>query len=321
MRKAKYMQANTATELQPSLQTAQVLVNLKSGRGTQHPDVQDLQDAFEAHGISAAITRLKPGDDIPAIAAELARNGAGLVVAAGGDGTICGVASGLVGTDTVMGVIPLGTFNYFGRSLDIPETIEEAVAVIARDHRKSLPVGVINGRVFLNNTSLGIYPQILRTRETVYARWGRSRIAAYWSVMKTMMRLPRRLKLTVTTKDEQREVKTSLLFAVSNAFQLRQMGLEGAECIENGELAVLIAPNVGRLGLLKNGLALMLGRAQRNQDFELLCAQSLHITAKQKSLLVARDGERTRIKAPFDLELRQGALTVLTPHGDDGAVR
>ena len=84
---------------------------------------------------------------------------------------------------------------------------------------------------------------------------------------------------------------------------------------------MLIAPNAGRLGLLKNGLALMLGRAQRDQDFDLLCAQSLHITCKRKSLLVARDGERTRIKGPFDLELRQGALTVVTPHGEDGVVR
>lgn len=317
------MQANKAPDLQPDMPAlkAQVLVNLKSGRGAGHPDIQDLQRAFEDNGIDAQIIRLTPGEDIPARAAQLARDGADLVVAAGGDGTICAVASGLVGTQTAMGVIPQGTFNYFGRSLDIPEDAVEAIAVIARNRRKALPVGIINDRVFLNNASLGIYPQILRTRETVYARWGRSRVAAYWSVLKTMLRLPRRLKLQVTVDGETREIKTSLLFAVSNAFQLEQMGLEGAECIEAGQLAVLIAPNAGRMGLLKNGLALMLGRAQRDQDFDLLCAQSLHITCKRKSLLVARDGERTRIKGPFDLELRQGALTVLTPHGEDGVVR
>ena len=301
------MQANTAPDLQTDAAPlkAHVLVNLKSGRGSGQPDVQDLERAFREHGIDAHIIRLSPGDDIPARAAQLARDGAELVVAAGGDGTICGVASGLVGTQTVMGVIPLGTFNYFGRSLDIPETAPE----------------IINDRVFLNNASLGIYPQILRTRETVYARWGRSRVAAYWSVLKTMVRLPRRLKLQVTVDGETREIKTSLLFAVSNAFQLEQMGLEGAECIEAGQLAVLIAPNRGRIGLLKNGIALMLGLAQRDQDFDLLCAQSLHITCNRKSLLIARDGERTRIRGPFNLELRQGALKVLTPGGEDGVVR
>ncbi len=317
------MQAMTALEPQtvPHTMRAHVLMNLKSGRGSDHPQIHDLEQAFAAHGITAEIIRLKPNDDISARASKLAREGADLVVAAGGDGTICGVASGLVGTQTTMGVIPMGTFNYFGRSLNIPETASEAIAVIARNHRKSIPVGVINDRVFLNNTSLGIYPQILRTRETVYARWGRSRIAAYWSVLKTMLRLPRRLKLQITVDGKTREVKTSLLFAVSNAFQLEQMGLEGLECIEKGKLAVLIAPNSGRLGLLKNGLALMLGRAQRHHDFELMCADHMHITCKRKSLLVARDGERSRISGPFHLEMRQGALTVLTPDGDDGGVR
>ncbi|MGS4983273.1 Diacylglycerol kinase family enzyme [Pseudosulfitobacter pseudonitzschiae] len=317
------MQANTAPDLQTDATPlkAHVLVNLKSGRGSGQPDMQDLERAFREHGIDAHVIRLSPGDDIPARAAQLARDGAELVVAAGGDGTICGVASGLVGTQTVMGVIPLGTFNYFGRSLNIPETAPEAIEVIARNRPKELPVGLINDRVFLNNASLGIYPQILRTRETVYARWGRSRVAAYWSVLKTMVRLPRRLKLQVTIDGETREIKTSLLFAVSNAFQLEQMGLEGTECIEAGQLAVLIAPNRGRMGLLKNGIALMLGLAQRDQDFDLLCAQSLHITCKRKSLLIARDGERTRIRGPFDLELRQGALKVLTPGGEDGVVR
>lgn len=317
------MQATMASEPQtvPQTMRVHVLMNLKSGRGSEKPQIQDLEDAFAAHGITAEIIRLKPKDDISARAAQLAREGAELIIAAGGDGTICGVASGLVGTDAAMGVIPLGTFNYFGRSLNIPETAAEAIAVIAANRRKTIPVGVINDRVFLNNTSLGIYPQILRTRETVYERWGRSRIAAYWSVLKTMMRLPRRLKLKITVDGDTREIKTSLLFAVSNAFQLEQMGLEGIKCIEQGKLAVLIAPNRGRLGLLKNGLALMLGRAQRDHDFELLCADRMHITCKRKSLLVARDGERTRLSGPFDLEMRQGALTVLTPDGEDGGIR
>ncbi|ASM72938.1 MULTISPECIES: diacylglycerol/lipid kinase family protein [Roseobacteraceae] len=317
------MQPMIATGPQTAKQPlrAHVLVNLKSGRGSDHPEIEDLERAFNEYGIAAEIIHLTPGDDIPARAAELASKGAELVVAAGGDGTICGVASGLVDTQTALGVIPLGTFNYFGRSLDIPETVVEAVAVVARNNRRPLPVGIINDRVFLNNASLGIYPQILQTRETVYARWGRSRVAAYWSVLKTMMRLPRQLKLQVTVEGKTREVKTSLLFAVSNAFQMQQMGLEGEECIKAGKLAVLIAPNAGRAGLLKNGLALMLGRAQRNQDFELLCAERLHITCKRKSLLVARDGERSRISGPFDLELRHGALTVLTPDSAVGGVR
>lgn len=306
--------ANSAQQPQAEpVRRAHLLVNVKSGRGSESPRFDDIERAFADQGIEVEITRLGPRDDIAGLARKAAENGAGVVISGGGDGTMNGVASGLVGTDTAMGILPLGTFNYLARSLDIPETLDEAVATIAQGRRVSLNVGMVNDRLFLNNASFGIYPQILRERETVYARWGRSRLAAYWSVLRTMARLPRPLALRISAGGEIFEQNTPLAFAVTNAFQLRQMGLDGAEQIEAGQIALLVAPDVSRARLLLNGLRLMLGLAEKNREFQLICADEIRIEARRKSLLVARDGERTRIKAPFALQMHKGALTVIAP--------
>ncbi len=290
-----------------------ILANTKSGKADKELRLAEVIEGFKSRGIDADLRRLKKGEDFAEIARQEVKAGATMIVAAGGDGTMCGVAQALLDSDTPMGVLPMGTFNYFARSLGIPEDVEGALDVIAQGHRRHTNVATLNDRLFLNNANLGIYPEILRTRENTYARWGRSRIAAYWSVVQTMMRLPKPLQLEITADGQRETLKTPLIFVVSNAFQLQEMGLEGADNIAKGELAVLIAQNAGRLGLLKHGVALLSGRAQRNRDFRFICGKSIVIQSKKKSLLVARDGEREKLASPFKIEMLAGGLQVIAP--------
>lgn len=298
-----------------------VMANSKSGRGSEKQRLSQIMDGLSARGADAVLRSLEKGENFGRATRNEVNKGAQMIIAAGGDGTMSGVAEALMGTDTAMGIVPLGTFNYFARSLGVPEDIEGALDVIACGYRLQTSVGCLNDRLFLNNASLGIYPQILRTRETTYAKWGRSRIAAYWSVVQTMMRLPKPLKLEITVDGQHEIVKTPLAFVVSNAFQLRQMGLEGADCIEQGQLALLIAHNTGRVGLLRNGAALLMGRAEKNRDFRLICAPSLLLQSQRKSLLVARDGEREKMSGPFEAEMRVSALNVIAPEQETQKVR
>nr|WP_281284771.1 diacylglycerol kinase family protein [Roseovarius arcticus] len=217
------------------------------------------------------------------------------------------------GGEASLGIIPLGTFNYFARSLDVPTDIASAVRLLGRGVRRPLRVGDINGRIFLNNASLGAYPSILRTREQTYRKWGRSRIAAYWSVLVTLATLRRPLKLTIEANGERIQRRTPLAFAVNNAFQLDQMGLEGREHIANGRLALFISPDTGRWGMLRSALALAMGRAQRDVDFDMIAADSIRIETHRRSCDVACDGERGRMRAPLELKVVQDALTVIVP--------
>lgn len=298
-----------------------ILANGKSGRASNGQPLAEIAMGLQERGVEVVLRQLKQGEDFASAAREAIRSGAPAIIAAGGDGTICGIAAALVGTQTALGIIPMGTFNYFARSLDIPEDVDGALEVIARNVRHQTNVGSINDKIFLNNTSLGIYPEVLKIREDTYAYWGRSRIAAYWSVLRTMIRLPRPLKIEIVANGHRETLKTPLVFVVSNAFQLRQMGLEGEECIEAGQLALLIAQDTGRFGLLRNGVALLLGIAQRDRNFRLICSEAIDITPRRKSLLVARDGERERMAGPFKVVMRAGALTVIAPPQVQAEVR
>ena len=89
----------------------------------------------------------------------------GVVVAAGGDGTLNAVAHQLMHTDIPMGVLPLGTFNYVARVLNIPLDLIQAAQVIATGNNRQVHVAQINEHIYLNNASLGLYPLFIQKRE------------------------------------------------------------------------------------------------------------------------------------------------------------
>ena len=145
-----------------------VLLNPAAGAAALKADIADL---FRAARSDALIVELRQGQD-PAEAARTAAARASIVVAAGGDGTVSRVASGLIGTAAVLGVLPLGTFNHFAKDLRIPLNLEQAVATIAAGRVESVDVGMVNDRVFLNNSSIGIYPGIIEARVRCVTRCG-----------------------------------------------------------------------------------------------------------------------------------------------------
>lgn len=268
---------------------------------------------------------VKEGSQIETRTRDAVAEGFTTIVAAGGDGTICGVASALRGTDVRMGILPLGTFNYFARSLDIPMDLEPAVKVIVEAHDRALRIATINDQIFLNNASLGAYAAILETREGIYQRWGRSRAAAYWAVVKTLSTVRPPLRLRITVDGETRLVRSPLVFVVNNAYQLTQMAVEGADHIEDGKLVVFIAPDAGRVEMIRMAAIIALGRGLPERKFTVLSGTDIMIERIGRSAghrqAVARDGERERLAGPFRLKVIENALTVLVPEADTGAPR
>lgn len=302
---------------------ARIVVLLNSGSGkrdtSQVPDL--IRAAFKECGTDAEVKLLKHGNDIVEATRQALDDGFETIVAAGGDGTISGVASVLRGSGATMGILPLGTFNYFARSLNIPLDIPEAVRLLTQGVRRQVRIASINDRVFLNNASLGAYPAILKTREEIYRRWGRSRAAAYWSVLVALITLRRPLHLRIEAGDKVIERHTPLVFAVNNAFQLDQVGLDGRDEIAAGRLAVFIAPHTNRWGMLRNSLLLALGLAGKNDNFDLVAAERVRIIESHQSHDVACDGERSKMAAPYELRVIEDELTVLVPASHQDNIR
>ena len=302
----------------------QVVVILNKGSGRQDGTERKsrISDKFKSHGIETHFVEFSPGSDLVKITRKAAQDWPdATIVASGGDGTICGVAAGMVGQSNQMGIIPSGTFNYFARSLNMPETVEEAVDVIAHGKTRATDVSTINDKVFLNNASIGAYAAILQTREGIYQRWGRSRVAAYWSVVKALATLRSPLKLTVTVDGKSFKHRTPLVFVLSNAFQLNQMGLSGEDCIADGGMVLLVAPDTNRWGLFKHAAALGLGLAKRKTDYEMHCGNEIDLEMPHRSRPVARDGELAKMRGPFKLRMKRAALTLIVPPEATDTVR
>ena len=236
-------------------------------------------------------------------AVRRAQQAGGVVVAAGGDGTINAVAQATLGSGCTFGVLPQGTFNYFSRTHGIPAQIAAAMQVLLNEAAQPVQVGLVNDRVFLVNASLGLYPKLLEDREAWKKKLGRSRLVATGAGLMTLLRGYRNLRLRIGVHGETREVRTPTLFVGNNALQMEQFGFPEAQAIDAGELAGITLRPVGRLamlGLLLRGAFGRLGEADQVLNFSFKQLSVLRSRGfGQRHVKVATDGEITRMSLPL----------------------
>ena len=291
------------------------VMNAGSGR-KRHDETRALLERRLAPACAGFEIRVaRRGRDLPGLARQVAAEGFDLVVAVGGDGTQSAVADALAGGDAAMGVLPGGTFNYFARDLGVGETMDAGIDTLLEARAVPVDLGEVNGLHFVNNISFGAYPKILKTREGIYRRWGRSRIAAYWSVLVALRRLRRPMRLTTRVDGQERHLTSALVFVARSAYQLENFGLEGADAIRGGQMVVLIARASRAMPLFRSALRLALGQSARNEDFDMIVTDAIDIETPDRAQLVAHDGEKTRMTSPFRIRVRHGVLRVLCPAG------
>lgn len=295
-----------------------LIANVKSGRRNRDRLDHLRKTLGRVLGAPVAYHAVRGGRGFDAAFAALRGQRAGTVFVAGGDGTISATAQGLRDSGHVLAPLPGGTFNFFVRGLGIPEDIDAAITALAAGRVVRVPVGEVNGRLFLNNASIGLYPAILAAREGIYRSWGRSRVAAYWSVLRTLLRSDHRMHLALDIDGARRELVTPMLFAAINRYQLDQYRLDGAEALDHGYLALFAGRDVSRLARLAGAVRLGLGRARADAEFELLAGREVTVAAPGRRLTVAFDGERRKMELPLALRLRPDALRVLVPQPGAG---
>jgi diacylglycerol kinase family enzyme len=299
-----------------------IVFNVGSGAGKAVDVRRTIEAGCAAAGREAHLMSVDNPQRLRSIAAEAvkrAQDCGGIVVAAGGDGTINAVAQAVLGSGCAFGVLPQGTFNYFSRAHNIPFDTAQALQVLLHEQPQDVQVGRVNDRVFLVNASLGLYPKLLEERENWKHHLGRNRVVAFAAAFATLMGGHRSLRMHIEAQGTRRKMRTPTLFVGNNALQMKQLGFSLAQNISNGELAAIVLKPVRRLamlGLLLRGALGQLGTSERVLSFPF---QSLVISPawpfRTRRIKVATDGEITWLQLPLEFRVAPQPLRLIRPAG------
>jgi diacylglycerol kinase family enzyme len=290
-----------------------VIINGEAGSGHDDAVATSLREKFASHGMNATIVLAKGGEALIAGARKAVDDGAAMVAGGGGDGTQNAVASVLAGTRVRYGVLPMGTLNHFAKDLGIPLDLDGAVRTIATGVPKQVDVGSVNDQVFLNNSSLGLYPDIVRDREHQQSRLGRGKWpAALWATVSALRRYPF-LSVRMQADTTRLARRTPFVFIGNNEYTMEGLAIGARSRLDAGTLALYVAQRPGRLGLLRFAVRALLGGLKEERDFDVLLATEMTIETRHKHLHVAFDGEVQKMSTPLRYRIRPGALTVMVP--------
>jgi diacylglycerol kinase family enzyme len=296
-----------------------IVMNAGSGHNNADDERQIMAEVFKAGGRPFEFLKISDSAEISSVCAravKLATEQGGVVVAAGGDGTINAVAGAVLGAGCPFGVLPQGTFNYFGRVNGIPQDTRAAATALLGASISPVQVGQVNGRLFLVNASLGLYPQLLEDRESWKKQFGRSRFVAFLSGLSTLMQARGQLHLEIELARQTASLRTPTLFVGNNYLQLTRVGIDEnhASAVNRGELTGIALKPIGTLalfGLLARGLLGRLGEADNIDTFSFR-----RLTVKPRGMRrvkVATDGEIEWMKTPLLFEVAAAPLLLMVP--------
>src|SRR3569623_650215 len=296
-----------------------VLLNRGGGTIAADPSIPDkVEAALKAAGIDAD-TELIDGGECEVRAKAAAERGDKIVIVGGGDGSISAAAAALVDSKTALGILPLGTLNHIARDLGIPTDLEEAAKLIAGGSERRVDVAEMNGRIFINNSAIGLYPLMVRDRDVQQKRLGRSkRLAMLVASVRTLARFNHQ-RLTLTVNDDKARVDTPLLFVGNNDYRLDIAAAGKRESLDDGELSVFVMRKKTRRGLIAASIRALFNRAREDDMVSLENVQRLRVDSHRGQLSVSLDGEVVRETPPLDYRIRKGALRVMASLPAEGS--
>jgi diacylglycerol kinase family enzyme len=293
---------------------ASVLLNAAAGLrpGQVQAEAARVRELFAALGVQADVKQVR-GLDLLEKARAAASTDADVVVMGGGDGTISAGAGGLAGTGKPMGVLPLGTLNHFAKDLGIPTELEDAVRTVAQGVAREVDVGEANGRVFVNNSSIGLYPAAVSLRDA----WMEAQSMHKWVAMgraalDTLRRFPV-VRVTLRMSEGGVLVTTPMVFVGNNRYETKLFSLGKRATLDEGELWVYLAREAGRWGLVRLALRALVGRLDDSRDFQGLGLREMLVEDRRRVVEVAFDGEVCDLAPPIRYRIRPRALRVMVP--------
>lgn len=291
-----------------------VIINRGAGTGCTPEWAQELAAKFRAGAVEPRVTLAGSGAEVIEATRRAINDGARTIVAAGGDGTINAVASKLIGTGTRLGVLPLGTLNHFSKDLRIPQDLDDAVRNVIAGHSEMIDVGEVNGKLFLNNSSIGLYPDMVVRREAEQRRHGIGKWRAFFRAARAVFRIYPFMQVGLTVDGERHDYRTPCVFVGNNEYLMNGLELGERKRMDAGVLSVYIVESRKRTALFTMALRALFGRLRPAGDFQARLATEIVIETRQPRMRVSTDGEVTMVDAPLRYRIRPAELNVIVPN-------
>lgn len=257
---------------------------------------------------------LAPDDDVAAIARERAGSGAPALGMAGGDGSLGAVAGEALEHNVPFVCVPFGTRNHFARDLGLD--CDDPVSVLDAfrgGEERPVDVGMVDGRVFLNNVSLGLYASLVHDpgHDT------KNRLAAALRMIPAAFGKSRRpLDLTVEVEGRTERRSALVLLVANNDYALDAISDLGQRTrLDEGCLHAYVVEAVGSWRLVGLFARALSGRIGPTEGWVEWTSKRFEVAAKRHRVHVAIDGEPDVLTPPLVFEIRPRALGVLIPAG------
>jgi YegS/Rv2252/BmrU family lipid kinase len=284
--------------------------NPSSGLKMPEAEQDALQQAATEAGLE--VIGIARGLDCADVIRRRMQEGTRLFVAAGGDGTINTIVQPLVNTDAILGVIPVGTYNHFAKDLGIPLAWRDALDVIVSGATKPIDTARVNERFFVNNVSMGLYPELVARREEKgrdYPRW-KARLRAAFA---TLRKYPH-IAVTLDSENHHEVIRTHVLMISNNSYDLSRLGIEAPRmALEEGRLSVYWLPHVRRLALTSFVAHYLAGRVHTAPGFRSFRTSRVRVNASKKRLHLGVDGEVVTMEMPLTITIVPQSLSVKVP--------
>lgn len=295
-----------------AIKSAALIVNPHSGRAWNRATPDEIGSLLSSAGIKSSIALVRRGESAAVLARDAVRQGFETIVACGGDGTVSAVASAVTGTEAALGIIPGGTLNHFAKDLHIPLDMEAAAQVISRGKIEKVDAGEVNGKCFVNNSSLGIYPSIVITRERRRRMGGNKWVALGLAILRVVRRYPF-VDVRISAKGECIAERTPFVFVGNNEYEISGLNIGSRRSLNSGRLYLYVPAPVSRAGLVALAISALLGRADKGRRLQVFSVDEAWIETRRRRVHVAKDGEVLHLNAPLHYRARPGDLKVIVP--------
>jgi diacylglycerol kinase (ATP) len=275
--------------------TSLLIMSPKAGSMT--PEIEaKLRKAFDG----SQIVEFDPKMDLEKLVSPRAT-----IFVAGGDGTIGWVVRKLVDTNHPLGILSMGTFNNFAKSLHLPTTVDAAIRVIKTGKPRPITLGRLNGKVFLEAAAIGLFGETIAAGESAKDR-------AFGSFAEDMKHIAEARPFTYELTGDIRGSGTAMSLVFTNTTSIGSQMPVSDKTPEDPYLELSVHAGATRTDIVKRVLArVVLSKHREGGLGQVFKFRKLVVTTKPKVRIYADNAHLGRTPATINAEL--SALHVILP--------